>query len=410
MTRQRIKAVLELVHVLLIFAIIIPAIYMASMEREADMIIRLYLAGYLLLVPVIVIKISAQKCKNLPLYLLVCIGMLVLVGFTAAGLGNLLLDASVITAYVLGMILETLAMAIQAYVLRTNRVRRQRAKEKMDVSWRQREFKMDKPKISLFALFVCVYLVAQNLACPEVCNIAMVSAIVYLLVAVAYQYIDRMELYLNINDNVANIPHTRIFGIGKYFLISFLFIIALAIVPATLTVQYREYKDFRAWVIEREMDYDALYGNQQQQTHSVDGMQELADTYGTPKEMPLFVKMICYFIGIIFFIGIFVAGFRWIRGELAAFAEGVTEEGDKVETLDSVDKEERIGRRRKERQQTREAAIRREYRKFIRTYRKEAPASYETPMEIETIAGVADTEAGKHMHQQYELVRYGRGE
>ena len=44
---------------------------------------------------------------------------------------------------------------------------------------------------------------------------------------------------------------------------------------------------------------------------------------------------------------------------------------------------------------------------IIRKHRKELPAIYETPTEIELVAGVADTEEGKAMHEKYEQVRYG---
>ena len=56
---------------------------------------------------------------------------------------------------------------------------------------------------------------------------------------------------------------------------------------------------------------------------------------------------------------------------------------------------------------TEEDKIRRSYRKFIRKNRKDRPAKFETPTEIETAAGVVDTTEGKELHKMYEFARYG---
>ena len=62
------------------------------------------------------------------------------------------------------------------------------------------------------------------------------------------------------------------------------------------------------------------------------------------------------------------------------------------------------------RHKTTEEQIRREYRRFIRKNRKDRPNLYETPREIEMLAGVADTVEGQDMHERYELARYGHNE
>ena len=52
--------------------------------------------------------------------------------------------------------------------------------------------------------------------------------------------------------------------------------------------------------------------------------------------------------------------------------------------------------------------IRKKYRRTIRRHRKDRPAVYESPVEIEENAGIAGTEEGVALHMQYELARYGR--
>ena len=54
------------------------------------------------------------------------------------------------------------------------------------------------------------------------------------------------------------------------------------------------------------------------------------------------------------------------------------------------------------------SGIRRRYRKTILHYRSEAPGISETPSEIETLAGLPDSEDMKSLHAEYEKVRYGR--
>ena len=52
--------------------------------------------------------------------------------------------------------------------------------------------------------------------------------------------------------------------------------------------------------------------------------------------------------------------------------------------------------------------IRKEYRKTIRMHRKDRPAIYESPAEIEDKAGIAGTKETLALHTRYELARYGR--
>lgn len=52
--------------------------------------------------------------------------------------------------------------------------------------------------------------------------------------------------------------------------------------------------------------------------------------------------------------------------------------------------------------------IRRKYRKIIRKHRKDRPAPYESPIEIEVLAGLGEDEQMQKLHVQYEIVRYGK--
>ena len=71
--RKQIKNVCECLHILLIFSIILPAIYMLGMERECDIIFRLYGLGYFLLPFILMIKRAAKSCQKLVCYFAGCI-------------------------------------------------------------------------------------------------------------------------------------------------------------------------------------------------------------------------------------------------------------------------------------------------------------------------------------------------
>ncbi|MGN0280062.1 MAG: hypothetical protein ACI4C4_11975 [Lachnospiraceae bacterium] len=407
--RNQIKKILESLHILLIFSMVLPIIYMLGMQRETGTLTRLYLAGYLMVVPLVILKQAACRSSSLPIYLLSGVIALLTAGLIAQGAGRLILPGEIRTGYLLYMLVGTVVIAMEEYSVRMYRIRQKRAKEEMDNSWRQREFALDKPHLYVSAWYVLMYLAALNFDCPEVCNLAILSFFLYLVIAVIYQFIENTEKYLSINDTVChvqNIPYKRIFGIGKYFVLSFLLVILLAVIPTVLTIPYRQYKDLREWIQERNVDYAELLEQAAARSGGSDPMADVVFYYGEAKEMPVLVKMLFYAIGIGFFIAILYAALKWIRGELRDFKAGIDEDGDIVENL-IPEAESFMTPKRSRWHPIEEERIRREYRRFIRSNRKDCPALYETPREIEVLAGVADTMEGKAMHDKYEMVRYG---
>ena len=64
MMRKHIKRSLEWLHVLLVFSMLAPLIYMADKQMEPGQIYRLYFAGDLLLIPIIGLMKAERGCKN----------------------------------------------------------------------------------------------------------------------------------------------------------------------------------------------------------------------------------------------------------------------------------------------------------------------------------------------------------
>ena len=408
--RKQIKTLLGWLHLLFIFTMILPVIYMIGMERQSGMIFRLYIAGYLLLLPIAATHRTIRVSKTLPGYLLICFCTLAGTGVLGMGIGKLLLSEKIMIGYVLFLLLGAFMVMIQAYLARMQHIRRRKAEAEMDLSFRETKESLEKPRMPLCFLFVCIYVAALNFACPEVCNLALFSTVFYLLTAISYQYTEKTEGYLSINDSVCkvqNIPYKRIFGIGKYFLISYLVVILLAIIPALFTVKYREYKDIREWILEREVNYEDLEAGEKEKNYTGDPMDDVTEAYGPPKELPLIVRILFYSITAVIFLVLIFAVVKWIREEMADYAEGIEESGDKIEKLTSSDQEETVYKKRFRKPKTEAERIRQEYRSFIKKHRKDRPAPFETPSEIEMLAGVSETEKCKELHEAYEFVRYG---
>lgn len=410
--RKRLKNVLEHLHILLIFNMILPVLYMLGMQRVSGFIVPLYFAGYLIALPVTAIKQAAHKSPNIFRYLTVCAGAVLGSGVIALKVGKLFLPEEVRIGYQLYMMVGAVFIGIEEYSVRMNRIRQKKAREQMDSSWQQKEYTLDKPHFYVCAWYVVMYAVALNFNCPQVCNLAIINFFLYLIIAVIYQFIEGTERYLSINDavcHVRNIPSKRIFGIGKYFVLSFLFVILLAVIPTVLTIPYRQYRDIREWVQERKVDYSELVEMEMERSGAEDPMEEVVLYYGEAKKMPVPIEIIFYTMGIVFLIAILYGVIMWIREEIREFKTGVDEDGDLVESLSS-EEDNIVTPRRGRARRTKEEQIRRQYRRLIRKNRKDCPAFYETPREIEVLAGIADTLEGKALHEKYEMARYGNSQ
>ena len=81
--------------------------------------------------------------------------------------------------------------------------------------------------------------------------------------------------------------------------------------------------------------------------------------------------------------------------------------GDKIEDLGENAGERRAPRALRE-TDIETVRIRRLYKRTIRKHRRDRPAPYETPAEMEEKAGLANDTAMRTLHADYERVRYGK--
>ena len=409
MMRTKIKRCLEWIHVLMILSMITPLIYMGVMQRDPQLLYQIYFSSYILAVPVIGSMIASRKCRRFWVYLCFVICFFFVTKIGAQIIGNLFPDELASNIYQVCMNVITVFVAVVAYIMRIYRSNRKRAREISDASFIE-SMEVDKPNTKAALLFVAFYLYALNLDCPQVCDLALYSSLLYLLFAVVYEYIKKTEDYLRLNEDacqVRNIPVRRIYGIGKAFLVVLLGLLMLTVIPAILTINNRSYNDIRKsepskrGIIEYEFSVQPMMEIPEFDTDIVPVDDELS---------PMAVLIVDIFIyGTLIFVVLLCAYalFLGLRKMLRRFEQASVDEEDVVESLDYMDEGEKIGIRRRTWIRTEEDKMRRRYRKFIRRHRKDRPAKYETPTEIETAAGVAETVEGKELHKQYELARYG---
>ncbi len=409
MMRTKIKRCLEWIHVLMILSMITPLVYMGVMERNPQLLYQVYFSSYLLAIPVIGSMVASRKCRRFWVYLCFVICFFFVTKTGAQIIGNLFPDELATNIYQVCMNVIAVLVAVVAYIMRIYRANKKTAREISDASFIE-SMEVDKPNTKTALLFVAFYLYALNLDCPQVCDLALYSSLLYLLFAVVYEYIKKTEDYLKLNEEacqVRNIPEKRIYGIGKAFLIVLLGLLMLTVIPAILTINNRSYNDIRKsepskrGIIEYEFSVQPMMEIPEFDTDMVPVDDELS---------PMAVLIVDIFIyGTLIFVVLLCAYalFLGLRKMLRRFEQASVDEEDIVESLDYMDEGEKIAIRRRAWIRTEEEKMRRRYRKFIRRHRKDRPAKYETPTEIETEAGVADTEEGKELHKQYELARYG---
>ena len=409
MIRKHIKKSLEWLHVVLILSMLAPVIYMADWQMDPEQIYRMYFAGYLLIVPVIGLMKAEKECKNFIQYLVIVLCMCFVIKISAQNLSLLILNERAALVYTVCMIICTVLTALGAFATRMYKVRRKEARENQDMTWLEDGFILERPSKAFSVLFVVLYIGGLFRTCPQICNLALYNTLAYLLVTIAYEYIDGMEEYLKLNENtyqVQNIPYKRIYGIGKVFIAGYLFLLFLTVVPAFLTAGYRTYKDIQVTEFQIEIEPEDIYIQPPMDSVSDPVMEEMGVKPVIPQEVLLVLDVLIYAIGVITVGSVLIAAFIIVRKELAQFAKAAEEEDDVVELLEPEKEDEQFFIGKKAWKRTDEDRIRRLYRKFIRKHRKEVPAIYETPTEIEMAAGVADMEEGKAMHEKYEQARY----
>lgn len=405
--RKMIKKTAGWIHATLIMAIILPLLCSLGLQWQDIAGKHLYVKCLLILFPVVITDYAVEKCRSMLTYLVISI-----LTFAATGvLGNIialsLYPMGLSVGYVAMLSVETIFVIIDRMIGRLRKKEKEEAAMEADPYWKPSRDNLREPAFPVLFYFLVIYIAAQHVENPTVCNEALFSAVLYTPVFFAYHYVEESEYYLSLNKRTCNLPSKRIYGIGSGILTVFMLLLTIVVMLSVFTIGVRKYSDIRKWAIERKIDYSELETEVEADHAGGDPMEELKAFYGEPKPLPYWITFLSY----VFMAGVFLYAvymmIKAIRTQFRIFRETRDENGDIVEELRETEPVQKKARRERTRRISERERIRKQYRKTIRRYRKERPAVFESPFEIEQNAGVAEDAEMKMLHVQYERARYG---
>lgn len=409
---KRVMQLLEILHPVLLLALVCPFFYVFYKERLDSQIMPLYLAGHVLLICTAVSRIAVRKVKTFRAYLTVCTAALLLTVLLAWILGKRLFGNILSIAYVLEVAVGGLWMTVDACRIRIQGNRRQKAEKEQDINWVDQSVMTEKPLSAALVLFVICYLAALLNACPIFCDIALISGTLYLLIFLVYRQLEATENYLADTKSITNVPKQKIRRLRMGMLLASLLLACVISLFALLTRGYRTYHDLRYYDFSIGLDEEVVGEYAGQETGSFEELPEWLEALeAVPKwEMPKWLEYAGWGIA---FLCLACILFFLVRGIVNYFLEfrGVPEEnGDMAEALD-----EEVAQKIPLTRRTflpgalsENERIRRTYRKKIRRYRKERPMACETPDEIEEKTAFPGNFAVQELHDAYEKARYGK--
>lgn len=406
--RRFIRKTAGWIHTTLIMTIITPLLYSFGTKGPDATLQNLYFKCLVIALPIVATDFAVKKCKGLLSYLAVSTFILAV----TASIGWLL-TASLHRNLIFWIYMAVLSgETVYVIVIRiSDRVRKKREAytlEGTNPTWQPTFDSLSTPNFSTLIYFVSVYLIAVNLNNSAVCNAALFSAIVYTLITFLYHHICETEKYIALNKTACNIPSKRIYGIGNGMMAIFLLLFVIMILPALFTISNRHYRDLRDTTIPINIDYAQIMEEYEMQNADPDTMEMLMEQLGETKPLPEWVNTLFNMIAAAVFLFLVGSLIKFIYNTFRTFRGINDENGDVVEELQEIDEGVKIRKAHvSSRKLPERERIRREYRRFIRKYRKERPARYESPTEIERNAGIAENEETKELHRQYELARYG---
>lgn len=405
---------IEYLHAALFFAMFVPLIYAGTEWTDPAGTGALYLKCLLIVVPVIVTERAAKRIKSVVLYLAVCILLLLgtgaVTGLIAWMSGPAGRFENYEICYCIGMFAETFFIAVKRFA---DRVIAAKWEREEPLAARKTSF-LDVPSLSLVWYFVVFYMIGLCLSAKLLCDIAFCSAVIYVFAALFYEFFSATMAYLEMNKRTKGIPRRRLYRVSFSMFLVFAAFLFVATLPAAAMSGQRQYTNIREWFDGVELvpyEYESDAGFQQPAQGGMNWIELLDDGEPAPEPSKI-VNAIFWGIGAVC-VGAFLYGvFLMLRQVLRDFRSSRDENGDIVEEIedDRIMKQKETLLKKKGRYGAESEAerIRRRYRRTIRKHRKERPAPYESPSEIEAYAGLKNDEQMHQLHREYEEVRYGK--
>lgn len=402
---------MEWIHATLIFALFIPLVYAVCPLTATEGTALFYLKCLLVAVPVAVTGIAARRVKTLGVYILICAALLAAIYGIAAGLSRLMGQEEYMEApalcYRVGMLAETVVIAGIRLVDRIKRGRYEK-RRKTDPFILYTESFLNRPSV-INVYFIVMYMTGIFFDSKMLCDMALFSAVVYLFPALAHTFFKTTEQYLSLNRHTKGIPVKRLYAVSGGMLCLYAALLLAICLPSFLLINARRYTDVREWSIDAPPAPVKYESSMEFQTTGTDmgGLSQLP--MENVEEIPVLSMLweaLFWGLGIVCAIVFVCAAAVAIKNIFQEFRQEIDENGDKIEDLEEKTESIHITAAREQDSETNK--IKHLYKRTIRKHRKERPAVYETPAEIEEKAGLAEDAAMQALHVNYERVRYGR--
>ena len=302
---------MEYLHATLFFAMFVPLVYAGMKWTDPAGTGVLYLKCLLIIISVIVTEQAAKRVRSVILYFLICIlllaGMSLLTGAIVYLSGERGYFENYGICYCVGMIGETLFIAIKRFADRVQAVKWEREEP---LAAKRVSF-LDVPARFLVWYFVVLYLVGICMYAELLCDIAFYSAIIYIFLVLFYEFFGQTKAYLKMNRRTKGIPKRRLYGVGFSMLLVFALLLLAGMIPAVLLAGTRQYTDVREWFGDVKFVpyvYESDAGFQPPVSGGVDWMELLEDGEPAP-EPSKFFNVVLWMIGIaciiVFLYGVF---------------------------------------------------------------------------------------------------------
>ena len=414
MIQKRGLKAIEYLHATLLLAMVVPLFYAVAEWSDPAGTGVLYLKCLLAAVPVIVTERAAKQVKSVALYFVISIlllaGMGGMTGLIAFLTGERGISKGYEICYCAVMLVETLFMIVTRFA---DRVKAAKWKREEPLAARRVSF-LENPTLSFLWYFVIFYLLGFFLNAELLCDIAFYSAIGYIFLALLYEYFGATRIYLEMNRRTKGIPKRRLYGVSFSMLLTFAVLLLVGMMPAIFLAGQRQYTDIREWSSNVKLvpyDYEREPGFQQQASGGMEWMELLNDGEPAPEPSKI-ATVILWVIGIVCILAFLYGVILTIRQVLRDFRSSRDENGDLIEEIQDdqmlQQKDDILNRKGRRGTESEAERIRRKYRRTIRKHRKERPAPYESPAEIEEYAGLKNDEQMLQLHREYERVRYGK--
>ncbi len=406
---RRLLAFLEWIQLGVLLPTLYPAAYLVIVDRDDRMILPLFLAGLLILLPALIAKAAIRFVHGFLPYAAVCALAFVLTWFASEMLTRISpWTREAVTGFRIALLIETFAVMLTCLNIRIRENSRARALKENDMDWTEREFLLEKAQFPLLIWFAVLYLIALNFDCRTGCDVAIAAFFIYGAIACLDRHLRETEKYISVLSYVKQFPLKRVRTIGTGIVLTFLLVSGVAAgLPAFVTAGFRTYRDLRKWAAEREMSGEIDWENDPLEMMNPEDPYKELMMRNEYEFVPEWVDQLVRALGYIFLGGFALILVRLFWKFCGEFRDRSEDNGDIATTLpeDRIEKIARRPSRRGESGSERER-IRRRYRREIRSRRKDRPGAAETPAEIEAGAGLCGTREGEELHEAYEKARY----